>query len=486
MSNIFIRVEAVNLDNFIYDTQDISTIRGGSFMLLEAVEKLTRVKAVPGIEKISTGASTGLFKVLDGHEKKITSIIQEIKVKLSTETYGYGTFVVNYHDFDEDNNDFSIGTKTLLAKNHIAQWKQPTLIYPEETGFHMQCDKDGIRPAVVDDDHCLNKDEKEKKYISNFTYFRREYGKALKKNEIYKNIIMDRHFHQKIDTLKFTDNLEELSKDYENKRIDGKIAFIYMDGNKFGKIKDKEINTLQHLQNFDDSLKVKVRQEFLKSVLTYASNETTFKRDDDKIRFELLMWGGDELEIVVPAWQGLHLLELFYQQKEEFKKWPLTHACGIVFCHHNAPILQVRKIAHGLVDSIKDQIPDIPQKRETGDHVKYLVMESFDMIAGGPEHFFDYYYGNAVGENLILQGQEIKTLVENIKDLKKYFPRTKLYQIIHQLRQDKFYLPHDDVNRALAESSREVKEKVENILEKILGNNFNRFYLIADLWDFIN
>ena len=36
----YLRIEAINLDYFVYDTHDISTIRGGSFMLLSIFDAL--------------------------------------------------------------------------------------------------------------------------------------------------------------------------------------------------------------------------------------------------------------------------------------------------------------------------------------------------------------------------------------------------------------------------------------------------------------
>jgi len=38
MTEYYLRVEAVNLDYSVYDTYDVGTIRGGSFMLLNAFE----------------------------------------------------------------------------------------------------------------------------------------------------------------------------------------------------------------------------------------------------------------------------------------------------------------------------------------------------------------------------------------------------------------------------------------------------------------
>ena len=36
----YLRVEGVNLAHFVYDTQDLSTVRGGSLLLLRAVDEV--------------------------------------------------------------------------------------------------------------------------------------------------------------------------------------------------------------------------------------------------------------------------------------------------------------------------------------------------------------------------------------------------------------------------------------------------------------
>ena len=65
----------------------------------------------------------------------------------------------------------------------------------------------------------------------------------------------------------------------------------------------------------------------------------------DALRLEVLLWGGDEFTLVVPAWKGLEVLERFFQiaARLEFgSDVPMTHRAAVIFCHHNAPILQIR------------------------------------------------------------------------------------------------------------------------------------------------
>jgi len=51
MSKYYLRMEGVNLNNFVYETQDLSTIRGSGLLLLKAVDDLlaTSQQATAGI-----------------------------------------------------------------------------------------------------------------------------------------------------------------------------------------------------------------------------------------------------------------------------------------------------------------------------------------------------------------------------------------------------------------------------------------------------
>jgi hypothetical protein len=55
----------VNLSNFIYDTQDLSTIRGGGLLLLDVAEKVSKYLQEKGckVQPAVHGASTGLFEI---------------------------------------------------------------------------------------------------------------------------------------------------------------------------------------------------------------------------------------------------------------------------------------------------------------------------------------------------------------------------------------------------------------------------------------
>ena len=87
----YIRVEAVNICNAIADTNNISIIRGGSLLLKQAIEDIKK-KFEKEVEAISTGASIGVFRVIE-EKKGVLTLPQDIVNFLNnTPRYRYFTF----------------------------------------------------------------------------------------------------------------------------------------------------------------------------------------------------------------------------------------------------------------------------------------------------------------------------------------------------------------------------------------------------------
>ena len=380
MGNYYLRVEAVNLDNFVYDTNDISTIRGGSFLLLDSVNSLAIDNDFKKLlRKISTGASAGLFQIIGNDPDDVK---KRVKDYLSNRTDGHTTFVVD--TLDGDNLDFKAVQEQLLAKNRWSQWQQLTIPWGLGwKGSESPCFFDGIRPGLEDEEVA----GKGAKKVSRSVKFRRDIGKELR-NDIYAHIL-----GQESCPYEFTSNLENLSEDEGQSVLNKKIAFIYIDGNKFGTIRDEKCADERMLQEFDNSVQKDFREAVLKKLLSHMYGNDA-SQADEKLRLETLLWGGDEVEWVVPAWKGWEVLRLFYEfdPPPAYYKTPLTHAAGIVFCHHNAPILQIRKLAHRLAELAKSNLTSIPESHEQGDIFHYLILESFDMLEGSLDTFLQDYY----------------------------------------------------------------------------------------------
>jgi hypothetical protein len=79
-----------------------------------------------------------------------------------------------------------------------------------------------------------------------------------------------------------------------------------------------------------------------------------------KLRFETLLWGGDELVWVVPAWQGWWTLDFFFRKARrwEYNNIPLKHAAGL-----ETHTLQIRQLCNPPFLGRKNRFPALPSTR---------------------------------------------------------------------------------------------------------------------------
>ena len=115
--NTLLRIEAVNLAFVIDDTEDLSTRRGGSAMLLSAVNQLEE-RFAQQLQPISTGASVGLFALQPaaGDEQQLLAEVRQF-LQNKAEPHAHATFAV---DLVQDA-DFRITSEKAVAAN---RWRQ--------------------------------------------------------------------------------------------------------------------------------------------------------------------------------------------------------------------------------------------------------------------------------------------------------------------------------------------------------------------------
>ncbi|MBI5409180.1 MAG: hypothetical protein HZA14_07430 [Nitrospirae bacterium] len=505
MPKYYLRIEAVNLSNFVYDTVKIQPMRGGSYLLLECAGELGG-KDFGGIKlvKIMAGASIGLFwfEVPDNNgeiSKKAEGVTAEVSKFLNEKTDGHATFVVDIILYTDENN-FLNDTETLTAMNRWRQFQQPTLILPEvfANSSNEPCAYDGVRPGVVTNqtsDGC----------ISDSVNFRKTKGCDLR-SSIYKRIIGGTEPNARPCLLgglssiykriiggtelrdDFTDDLESLSLMPSMGNLNGKMAVFYVDGNKFTKIRGKTCTADKELTAFDDKLQ-SLNKSFLKSLLKDAKSDPCFKTKDGKIRLEILLWGGDEIELIVPAWKGLEVMSLYYETMKDanFSECSITYGGGVVFCNHKTPIREVRKTVRALADMAKKGVPDDVDKIKGDVHnvCHYLVLESFEVVGKDVNGFVKQYYRSRY-DDLVITPATMDNVMKTIKLMKqKKFPRNKIFDIIHALRSGSGATAIKDIlERALSGIDAADRTTLKEKIDAVIVDKINRWFWFADLWDY--
>ncbi|CAK8712534.1 hypothetical protein GMJAKD_01795 [Candidatus Electrothrix aarhusensis] len=550
----YLRVEGVNLSNFIMDTNDLSTVRGGSLMLLRAMdraeevvrdaviksfaptytgsveeilaqlqteltegleqlqrerrqlkkgklkkkEKKTQEKQIDRKEKaaikqeeasrkalteftISKGASWGLFQ-LEITEQEALDIKKDVGTALNRGGYEHATFVVDL--LEDKGGGYQLNRDKVQALNRWQQMQAPTVAVP---GFDPQCsgvcDFDKIRPGG--EKHWLKREKKE--YISLSVDCRRKFGRE-NKQKFYEEVT-------KIEGLKFTNEFSQISSnppDEVSRSLDKKIAFIYIDGNQFGNIQQASTSPKEQ-RDFDTGTR-EGREKVLAEILHRIKDDPAWwweEQGEKLIRLETLLWGGDEIIWVVPAWQGWWLLQTFYELANKYIRHPqkkdesLKHAAGLVFCHHKAPIKTIEALAKSLADGFAKEGEN--RKRNM---IAYQVLESFDHAGTDLAGFRKKQLGKCgAPQDLLIEAEHMEDIQDFVQQLKREdmdFPHRKLYQIFdayrnHDPEKGELCTKAEQYKQKLLERSQEPLQK----LQEIFGNNQAHWLHLIDLWDYL-
>ena len=273
MSKYLFRAEAVNLNPTVYDTADISTIRGGGFYLLSRVNALAQSTQYKDC-LITEGASTAVFDIDTDKPEQVREDI----LKFLYESHDHSEpikemmFLVAYL---EKQGDFPELMARLMGKIRVSQMQTacvrlfPETFKPSPKAIEHKKQFDQFNQVLPA--HKTAHKGNEKKHISKFTYYRRQQGSKLRQN-IYKQLLKDVP-DMNINDYDFTNELEELSQDENQGNLNGKIAYIYIDGNKFGKLQKKF--AIKQFKAFDDQLQG-FKQKLLAAILRLCRSHASF------------------------------------------------------------------------------------------------------------------------------------------------------------------------------------------------------------------
>jgi len=473
MGNYLLRIEAVNLEQITDDTDQLSVIRGGSWQALAGAKAFQEtpislqplaeptspsfwrrllgrlgLASTPRLasqpikaENIAVGASVGLYRVdlpeesgTDAAETCAATVAEHLR-----ERYPHHTFVVDLEPLPPGDEGFSKAHEMLIARNRFRQLQQLTLALPEglhpEGGVEGPCRWDDLRPASTEIERKLGATGRtEKVPVSASAKDRFDAGKGEEKKKFL-------HEQSGIEDLDYTNDFEELATGFDHDyRLDNKLAVLYFDGNGFGSIQDG-CKSPQELHAFDEHIRG-CRKALLAKLLNRLRGD-----DDDPdaffhrkpksgaggeaekvLRFELLLWGGDEILFVVPAWKGLDALLTFYEASRDWT-WgdrTLTHAGALIFCHHKTPIARMTALARELAGRVKERKDG--RKRNLFD---YLILESVDFPAEPLGHYLAAHYRHLAGSRRPLSpvtgGRDLLRELAALRDAEA-LPRGKLHE----------------------------------------------------------
>ena len=490
MATFYLRVEGVNLGNFVFDTNDLSTIRGGGLALLKATDvalKALTSASAQSVNAISTGASSGLFSFVADSEATAKQHVAAVRQALSNDLYRHATFVVDYLPASDN---FRTDCEKLIALNRTRQMSSPSFAMIEKCG-EVPCFYDHTRPASPPSlDAAQFSANGETVSVSASVAARRSYGRD-QKQKLYAHELSQlrdddtplTNVEEALKLIEFAQDFSSIASGSPVSNLNNKLAIFYVDGNSFGA--KQRVDSPRDLSAWDTQIK-KLRRTFLKTLLSKVMSDPDWhiapafpSATDKKIaRLETLLWGGDEIIFVVPAWRGLELARLFFEATALWQ-YPagkrLTHAASLVFCHYNAPIHPLRKLVENLASDAKKQTDGRAENSLT-----YVVLESFDHTGG---EFKDYvkriYGGDFPVEDRTLSPAQLTTLLANMPALKSDLPRGRLHRHIHAL----IAKTADDALFA-RELPKATADAIVAINTLFLGRPLAGWAHVTELWDY--
>lgn len=392
MTDQYLRIDGVNHAAVMDDTTQLSVIRGGSFLLRAAVKHVAE-KYSQSLKALSIEASTGLFQVLSGDAKGLRDQIADALSE--HDQFRHFTFVV---DVQSDEGDLAKALASVTARNRFRQMRQLSVALPpwNDRGFS-PCEWDDLRPgdSFVD----VKRDDGNEPAVSQSVEVRHNHGRTKKQafytDETRENGVVD----PAIAGLNYTREIDEIATGSRFPDLENKLAVIHLDGNKFGSIPAERARQSHgttgsaEIERFDVELR-RYQSEFLRQFLLAIADDPDFHAGDRRLRIETLLWGGDELTLVLPASKGFWALNWFYEHSSawNYHGIPLTHAGGLVFCHYKTPIFRVRTLAKELADAVKGHLNGNKQNQ-----FEYAVLESIDFPTEPLRRFWEHRYG-ALGD----------------------------------------------------------------------------------------
>lgn len=466
------RFEAADFDSTVFDMPKLSPIRGASLSYLYSPDlvqiTLARASGVWGLRTVYTGASQGawIFRSAGKDAQAAADVVRaalgrdDLASPEPTGVHSHLSYVTALVRGSDAKALSRAETLCNLKKLQGDGFPIPDFD-PNAKAFDGSGDR--ARPA-----NGLAKVDG--KAISKAHDARREFGRD-QRQRFYARMF-SRQGNVRKAAHDFTNDFETLVKgppllrsgDGRSSRdlpvsLQSKIGVFFADGNRLNRHRENAgSGSLAALTEFSDRLKAD-QTRLLASLLdwleTGAANgpDHAFLTPAGELRFETLMWGGDELLFVMPSWLALEFAANFF---EWTRGWttpdgdPITFSAGLVVCDHKIPIRQAKTVALQLADIGKKMQP-MPSKDGSVQTRSLLQIEIFESLSLPDVEFGRYRHRLYFPDDPNTADDEIgsvdrvlaiadaswggmRGLLDRIAGLKKAsgLPRSQLYRLLRK------------------------------------------------------
>jgi len=489
MNEYYLRIEGVNFDSFVLDTNRIKIIRGGSLMLLNAPEWIKDQLSVK-LEQVSAGASFGLFRFQADDDQHAGKVAKEAADAFNDDMrYRHATITVAVQPETED---FSRDHARLEAISHWQQMRFPSLAIPSAARKPVKgpCEFDKLRPAthiakLVRDEDENGKNKADISAACQVRWFNdgeqreRKYTKNSEENHILPQSFYQKRTKHEILITRDLKMLTDPPDDQYVGNLKHKMAVIYLDGNHFGNLARENSKTWKNARKFDQTLRKQYQDKALETLIDEIKKESQGWKNDGRLRLDTLLWGGDEIIWVVPAWKGWWMLGRFIEITQGWNiGGRLTHGAGLVFCHHNAPIQPILALARQLGDIAKGA----GNRKEN--RVAYQVLESFDHAGVDLGDIRKMRWPLEDIDEMVILGDTMLAASHAVYNIKKLdFPKRQLYKLA-QLVQAGQHKDARDKAEALQQAANINVDDWKKV-EQCFNPDLAAWLHLLELWDFV-
>lgn len=448
------------IKNYIFATNKLKEIRGASSILDELNKEETKrlFNSLDG-KKIFLAGGSGKIKFKDKDNAK--TFVQELKKLYHTKTNdqaSISTATIPYTKSDFENVIY-LGEKKLRQKKDSKYLR----FQPLTNNYFKICESTGLLPAEIisiDDGRLISQASQDKRQHEKdhesvfFGKFKQFFDDPVntKLRDNYKNYWRPL-FSQEIKKLLPEDfnDIGELSSNY--------IGLIYADGNRMGQ-RLQELKDEGPYKRFSDAIEKATQHSIFDSII---KNE--LKMEKFKFPFEILLLGGDDLILVVPANKAVEIAIEFCKTFKKLTKQYLDDlseqfpegisiSAGVVIAHDKYPIHRMIDHAEQLLKSAKS----LSNKNRAAEicSIDFMVVKgsllnelteirktelsySSDDNIGSKEDIKLYYRPYKI--------EDIQKLIDSIRKFKKCdFPRNKLISLYHSMYRGKYQAMLDAFN----------------------------------------
>lgn len=485
MPEWLLRVDGVNFATTMADTQDLSTLRGGSLTLLnagDAVRRLLHARLGEGaVETVSIGASQALFRLHGIADAG--PMVDEIRSYLRADVghadnrplYPGGpdaedpppvacmTFVVDAVEASAQRAE-----DLLTARLRRLQLQSPTLApHPPAMAASRPCPIEHRLPA--EKSHSVRKDmypgatavaesargDEKKILLARSVASRRSYGRSARQRF---------YAHQlgaTAGTLHFADGFEDLVQappDMLPQPLHNKIAVIAADGIGFGRLRGKLQSTtadpLEATRRFSDEIAAVQRDALLRPLIEAlvrahargggharavsvpaerADNPEAVREGWEPIlRFETLTYAGDDILWLTPAWLAWEITGFLLRAtaRARIAGEAPRYRVGVALCARKMPIRKARGLAEELAYKVTDGIP--LDERRAGCQLE--LIESIDVSDGHVDRHRQRIAGTEAARDFTIDGARFDEVGRHVAALRSQrgMPRSQLYRLLRR------------------------------------------------------